>query len=233
MTKRAQFPIIRWLPAAIAAPTPVSALVHSSTLVTAGVFLITIFSSIRRFFLLKLISCISIITITIARISAFMEKDFKKIVAFSTLSQIGILFLILSNLKINLILFHLFSHAFFKRILFISVGSHLHASNSEQDTRKNLKNFDSNLKSKLLIIIRIINLIGIFFLRGFFSKDYFLILLKKKFFINILFFLIIFLTFIYSSKILFYLTNPTKKIKKENRKILNFSILPLFLLSIF
>ena len=85
--------IMRWLPAAIAAPTPVSALVHSSTLVTAGVFLLIFFNDYLNNNLLVIILVVSLVTMFIAGISATLETDFKKIVAFSTLSQIGILFL--------------------------------------------------------------------------------------------------------------------------------------------
>ena len=87
-----------------------------------------------------LIFILSLLTIFIRGLRAILEIDFKKIVAFRTLSQVGFLFLIISNIKYTLIIFHLFSHAFFKRILFISVGRILHSSNSSQDVREFIKN---------------------------------------------------------------------------------------------
>lgn len=133
MTKRAQIPFSRWLPAAIAAPTPVSALVHSSTLVTAGVFLLIRFypflHSIKYFNTALLIFAVS--TILIAGLSATTECDIKKIIALSTLSQLGI---IITSLGLNipqLAYFHILTHALFKALLFVCAGrfinSHLHA----------------------------------------------------------------------------------------------------------
>jgi NADH:ubiquinone oxidoreductase subunit 5 (subunit L)/multisubunit Na+/H+ antiporter MnhA subunit len=116
---------------------------------------------------LKIIYFISLLTIFSASLRAILECDFKKIVAFSTLSQVGFLFLIVRNFKFLLCFFHLFSHAFFKRMLFISVGNFLHSSNRSQERRSFLKNKKSNLSAYLILNLRILNLIGLIFSRGF------------------------------------------------------------------
>ena len=137
ITKRAQIPFSRWLPAAMAAPTPVSALVHSSTLVTAGVFL-----TIRFFpFLNTLPSFSSILfftsslTIFMAGMSALTECDIKKIIALSTLRQLGVIILSLSLGFPKLAFFHLITHALFKALLFICAGSIIHYHAHGQDLR--------------------------------------------------------------------------------------------------
>lgn len=235
-TKSAQFPFISWLPAAIAAPTPVSALVHSSTLVTAGRFIILIFINNIFLFNIKYLILISLITIMGAGLSAFLEADFKKMVAFSTLSQVGFLFFILSNNKFLLILLHLFSHAFFKRILFVGVGGLLHRSLGNQESRSNKKIINFNLSCYLLILLRILNLMGLLFIRGFWSKDIFLIYIsnnKNIFSFNFMLIILISFTWIYNIKIIYFLINFNKNFKKELSYSLNFSILLLFILSIY
>jgi NADH-ubiquinone oxidoreductase chain 5 len=134
MTKRAQTPISAWLPAAIAAPTPVRALVHSSTLVTAGIVLLIKFYFLLNYFLFqKFLIFIGLATIFSAGLSALIEIDFKKLVALSTLRQIGILVFILGLGTKWLALFHLVSHAFFKSCLFLVVGGGLHFIFTKQD----------------------------------------------------------------------------------------------------
>jgi len=167
-TKRAQIPFSAWLPAAIAAPTPVSSLVHSSTLVTAGAYLIFRFSAIINLYIIQFFG---ILTIIIAGLNALKEIDIKKIVALSTLSQLG---LIVRALGVGLkfcIFFHLILHAYFKALLFISVGNIIHFSDDYQDLRK--INFYENFQSLTLVFCLISNfsLIGFPFLSGFFSKD--------------------------------------------------------------
>ena len=151
----------------MAAPTPVSALVHSSTLVTAGVFILYYFNMFFRKINTEYLYYIGLLTIFLRGIRAILERDFKKIVAFRTLSQVGFLFLIISNIKFILCFFHLFSHAFFKRILFISVGRILHSSSGRQEARRFLKIHKNRIRTIFLILLRIFNLIGLFFLRGF------------------------------------------------------------------
>ena len=206
-TKRAQIPFSAWLPAAIAAPTPVSALVHSSTLVTAGVYLlIRINLIIIEININYLLLIIGIITIVIAGITAIMEIDIKKIIALSTLSQLGIIILILGIGNPILSYFHLLSHAFFKAMLFICAGIVIHNIKDYQDIRKigiRYNNLDFCIS---IILIANISLCGLPFLRGFYSKDLIieiLIIKGKNIFI---FFFIIFgtrLTVIYSCRLNF------------------------------
>ena len=133
--KRAQFPFIAWLPAAIAAPTPVSALVHSSTLVAAGVYL-----GIRRFrvmtpLVLLMLGALSSWRSVLSSLRALFCIDGKKVIALSTLSQISIVGIVLSLGLPSLALFHLLTHAFVKSYLFVSLGLVLHSSNGAQDFR--------------------------------------------------------------------------------------------------
>jgi len=172
ITKRAQIPFSSWLPAAIAAPTPVSALVHSSTLVTAGVYLIIRFdrlikeSRIRQFLLL-----IGRITIFISGLNANFEFDLKKIIALSTLSQLGLIIIILSINIRKLAFFHLLTHAIFKALLFMCAGSIIHNIINLQDIRL-IGNIVKNIPLTVTFFnIANLALCGIPFLAGFYSKD--------------------------------------------------------------
>lgn len=166
-TKRAQWPFNRWLPAAMAAPTPVRALVHSSTLVTAGIWLLL------RFFSANLLSLSTWmffggLTLILASIRALMEKDSKKVVALSTLRQLGVIVLALRIRNYSVCFFHIIIHALAKANLFLVVGNILHFIWSQQDARK------IGLLSNFLIssaIIRIIRLSGILFSSGLYSKE--------------------------------------------------------------
>lgn len=173
ITKRAQIPFSSWLPAAMAAPTPVSALVHSSTLVTAGVFLIVRFYPFLRtqYMFNNLILVISCITIFISGISAVFECDIKKVVALSTLRQLGVIISALGLGFPALAFFHLLTHALFKALLFVCVGSLIHIHRHRQDLR-----FMGNLCGQLPLTMCCINianmaLCGLPFLSGFYSKD--------------------------------------------------------------
>ena len=137
ITKSAQIPFSRWLPAAIAAPTPVSALVHSSTLVTAGVFLIIRFFPFlsSSSFFCPVLLLIATATMFMAGISARFETDLKKIIALSTLRQLGVMIAAIGLNLLNLALFHLFTHALFKALLFLCAGNIIHQSTNNQDLR--------------------------------------------------------------------------------------------------
>ena len=206
-TKSAQMPFSAWLPAAMAAPTPVSALVHSSTLVTAGVYLLI---RINILLVSTNISTVLIVigafTIFIAGCAAILEMDIKKVIALSTLSQLGIIIIIIGAGAPVLAYFHLLSHAFFKAILFICAGIIIHNIKDYQDIRKIRisKNFIPIVTS--VILIANISLCGLPFLRGFYSKDIILELIIIKG-INILIVLVVllgtFLTVAYSCRIRF------------------------------
>nr|YP_009558808.1 NADH dehydrogenase subunit 5 [Metaplax longipes]QBA83257.1 NADH dehydrogenase subunit 5 [Metaplax longipes] len=172
MTKSAQIPFSAWLPAAMAAPTPVSALVHSSTLVTAGVYLMIRFSSalegssIQTFLLI--ISCL---TMFMAGLGANFEYDLKKIIALSTLSQLGVMLSILSLGYPDLSFFHLLSHALFKALLFMCAGVIIHSVGNYQDIRcmGGLVKFMPLTVS--FMSVANLALCGFPFLAGFYSKD--------------------------------------------------------------
>ena len=171
-TKRAQIPFSTWLPAAIAAPTPVSALVHSSTLVTAGVFLLTRFypflNEIQGFKTILMI--ISVATILIAGIGAAVEPDLKKIIALSTLRQLGV---IIARISIGLpivALFHLITHALFKALLFVCAGTIIFINCHRQDLRTTGRMYTCPLTTTAFFIANI-SLCGTPFLAAFYSKD--------------------------------------------------------------
>jgi len=241
MTKSAQIPFSRWLPAAIAAPTPVSALVHSSTLVTAGVFLIIRFypflHSLKSFNTIILI--IAVCTILIAGISATTECDIKKIIALSTLSQLGIIITSIGLNAPNLAYYHILTHALFKALLFICAGSFINLHLHTQDLR-----WMGNLTSQLPIAVSCITvanlaLCGFPFIAGFYSKDLiveFAITAPNNLLIVLLILLRLGLTSFYSTR--FRLAtlwshnscNPIFKI--EENKIIAIPIINLSLISI-
>lgn len=172
MTKSAQIPFSAWLPAAIAAPTPVSALVHSSTLVTAGVYLLIRFSpaletSNSRLILLLL----SRLTIFIAGLGANFEYDLKKIIALSTLRQLGVIIRILCLGYPELAFFHLLAHALFKALLFICAGSIIHRVKDYQDIRIIGGLVYHIPLTSICINLANLALCGTPFLAGFYSKD--------------------------------------------------------------
>nr|QQQ88731.1 NADH dehydrogenase subunit 5 [Hyalella sp. 2015-x] len=172
MTKSAQIPFSAWLPAAMAAPTPVSALVHSSTLVTAGVYLlIRFFHILEKSVFLQILLVISVMTMMMAGWGANFETDLKKIVALSTLSQLGLMMMILSLGMKNIAFFHMISHAMFKSTLFMATGVMIHMSNSAQDSR--LMGAMNTSSPTLMVMFSMMNLslLGFPFLSGFFSKD--------------------------------------------------------------
>lgn len=180
-TKSAQLIFIIWLPAAIIAPTPVSSLVHSSTLVTAGVYLLINYEIIIDLKYKKYILIISRITILISGIIANFEIDFKKIIALSTLRQLGFIIRIYSLGILNLTFLHLFIHAFFKSIIFICVGRLIHYINGIQNFRFYSGIYYLYPIKGLLIILSLFILCGFPFLVGFYSKD----LIIEYYFLNI------------------------------------------------
>ena len=240
-TKSAQIPFSAWLPAAIAAPTPVSALVHSSTLVTAGVYLlIRINLIIIEINISKFLRILGMLTIIIAGITAIVEIDIKKVIALSTLRQLGIIIIILGMGNPVLSFFHLISHAFFKAILFICAGLTIHRIKDYQDIRKMGFNYININLSVSIIIIANIRLCGLPFLRGFYSKDIIIeivIIKGKRFF---LFFLLIIgtrLTVIYSCRLNFLISLNFIKVESfynisENSNLIIVGIMFLLPLSI-
>uniref|UniRef100_A0AAU8G8B1 NADH:ubiquinone reductase (H(+)-translocating) n=1 Tax=Colposcenia aliena TaxID=3101724 RepID=A0AAU8G8B1_9HEMI len=171
LTKSAQFPFSAWLPLAMAAPTPISSLVHSSTLVTAGVYMCIRFNSSLHMLNINLILfLISGFTIILASLSSFLEYDLKRIIAFSTLSQLGFMMMILSLGFSFISFFHLLIHALFKALLFLCAGCFIHSGGSIQDLRK-MGSMNMNLFMKFSMIISSFSLMGVPFSSGFYSKD--------------------------------------------------------------
>nr|UEK25945.1 NADH dehydrogenase subunit 5 [Rhithropanopeus harrisii] len=172
MTKSAQIPFSAWLPAAMAAPTPVSALVHSSTLVTAGVYLMIRFSSaLEGSSVQSGLLIISCLTMFMAGLGANFEYDLKKIIALSTLSQLGVMLSILALGFPKLALFHLLSHALFKALLFMCAGSVIHSVGDYQDIRCMGGLVSYMPLSVSYMTIANLALCGFPFLAGFYSKD--------------------------------------------------------------
>nr|AXI98695.1 NADH dehydrogenase subunit 5 [Pseudoniphargus portosancti] len=173
MTKSAQMPFSAWLPAAMAAPTPVSSLVHSSTLVTAGVYLLIRFHPVmsEAMILWEGLMIISVCTMFFAGLAANFETDIKKVVALSTLSQLGLMMMILSAGLVSLSFFHLVTHAMFKSSLFMCVGFMMHNLGGNQDGRSmsGFKKMSPLMTSYFLVVN--MALMGFPFLAGFYSKD--------------------------------------------------------------
>nr|AZN62402.1 NADH dehydrogenase subunit 5 [Achatinella fulgens] len=172
MTKSAQYPFSAWLPAAMAAPTPVSALVHSSTLVTAGVFLLIRFlmNTQLSMFTINMLNFVSAMTCFLGGVVACFEYDIKKVIAFSTLSQLGLMMYSISMNFPNLALIHLYTHAMFKSLLFLSAGMILMVSFGVQDLRLLGSIIKYNPSLCLFFNVSTLCLLGIPFMSSFYSK---------------------------------------------------------------
>uniref|UniRef100_A0AAU6PCL6 NADH-ubiquinone oxidoreductase chain 5 n=1 Tax=Amblyseius obtuserellus TaxID=3061186 RepID=A0AAU6PCL6_9ACAR len=172
-TKSAQFPFSSWLPLAMAAPTPISALVHSSTLVTAGVYLLIRFylNLLNNMFFLKMVMVSIGLTLLISSVSALAEVDMKKIIAFSTLSQLSLMMMVLFLGGFVLSFFHILTHALFKALLFFCSGVFIHESYDNQDLRNFYNIVEINKLVSGIFLISSLSLMGFPFLSGFYSKD--------------------------------------------------------------
>nr|YP_009349877.1 NADH dehydrogenase subunit 5 [Pseudorhynchus crassiceps]AQM40025.1 NADH dehydrogenase subunit 5 [Pseudorhynchus crassiceps] len=208
MTKSAQLPFSSWLPAAMAAPTPVSALVHSSTLVTAGVYLLIRFNFIITFnYVGELLLLISGLTMFMAGLGANFEFDLKKIIALSTLSQLGLMMSILSMGYPKLAFFHLLTHALFKALLFMCAGAIIHNMNNCQDIRYMGGLYQQIPLTSMCFNVSNLALCGMPFLAGFYSKDLILEISSLSILNMFSFFLYFFstgLTVCYSLRLVYY-----------------------------
>nr|AUR39865.1 NADH dehydrogenase subunit 5 [Agonita chinensis] len=208
ITKSAQIPFSSWLPAAMAAPTPVSSLVHSSTLVTAGVYLIIRFHSMLSSTFMYLLLFISIITMFMSGLGANFEFDLKKIIALSTLSQLGLMFSIIFMGDYKLGFYHLIIHAMFKALLFMCAGFIIHNMMNNQDIRYIgglMKGFP--IVSSYFMICNF-SLCGLPFMSGFYSKDLiveFYSMQELNFFVYLILMVSIGLTVSYSIRLFVYL----------------------------
>jgi NADH-quinone oxidoreductase subunit L len=173
MGKSAQILLHTWLPDAMEGPTPVSALIHAATMVTAGVFLVVRCSPIYEYspLILNVITIVGMTTAFFAATVALVQTDIKKIIAYSTCSQLGYMFFAAGVGAYNVAMFHLFTHAFFKALLFLGSGSVIHAFKDEQDINNMGGVWKKLPYTYALMIIGTLALTGFPFLSGFYSKD--------------------------------------------------------------
>ncbi|RDU59594.1 NADH-quinone oxidoreductase subunit L [Helicobacter sp. MIT 14-3879] len=173
MGKSAQFPLHTWLANAMEGPTPVSALIHAATMVTAGVYLIIRLAPIYSLVLhvAYFIACLGAFVAIFASLMAIVNRDLKRIIAYSTLSQLGYMFVAAGLGAYWIALFHLFTHAFFKSLLFLGAGNIMHAMNDKLDITK-MGGLSQSLRiSMIFMLIGSVALCGIPPLAGYFSKD--------------------------------------------------------------
>nr|YP_010362170.1 NADH dehydrogenase subunit 5 [Trifida elongata]UNS15662.1 NADH dehydrogenase subunit 5 [Trifida elongata] len=239
-TKSAQIPFSIWLPAAMAAPTPVSSLVHSSTLVTAGVYLLIRFFYkfiyMNYFFIL-----LSLLTMFMSSFCANYEFDLKKIIALSTLSQLGLMMSSLFLGLVNLTMFHLLTHAMFKSLLFLCAGIMIFYMNDNQDIRM-MSSLSKNLPYTVASFnVANLALCGIPFLSGFYSKDMIVEsseVVPMNFFFFFFFFFCLGLTACYSIRLFYYSMIFDCKLNScmifyENFNLMKLSIVILTFFSVF
>ena len=173
MGKSAQFGFHTWLPDAMEGPTPVSALIHAATMVTAGVFLTVRFSELMVMsdFIMTFVLIIGLLTAFFAASVGFFQKDIKKVIAYSTCSQLGFMFVACGLGAFNIAIFHLITHGYFKALLFLSSGSVIHGVHDEQDMDK-MGNLFSKMKiTAVMMWIGTLAIIGFPYSSGYFSKD--------------------------------------------------------------
>ena len=238
-TKSAQIPFRAWLPAAIAAPTPVSSLVHSSTLVTAGVYvLIRHIEHVKTFWCADFVVIIGLATIIIARMSAIAESDIKKMVALSTLRQLGIIVIRIGITWMLIAFMHLIIHAYFKAIIFIRTGNSIHVSNNYQACSKTGSILMSTPLNSSSLIAGRLRLIGAPFAAAFFSKEPILELIIINNYSSLFDYVIILIgvsiTAIYATRFLISVITYYRKIERrlfitENDYLANIRVLILFI----
>ena len=173
MGKSAQVPLHTWLPDAMEGPTPVSALIHAATMVTAGVFLVARCSPLfeHAHLTLQIVTVIGATTAFFAATVGLVQNDIKRVIAYSTCSQLGYMFFAAGVSAYPVAIFHLFTHAFFKALLFLGSGSVIHAVGGEQDMRKMGGLWPHIKQTTVLMWIGSLSLAGIPFFAGYFSKD--------------------------------------------------------------
>nr|YP_010395094.1 NADH dehydrogenase subunit 5 [Polyopes affinis]UQJ72535.1 NADH dehydrogenase subunit 5 [Polyopes affinis] len=246
--KSAQLGLHMWLPDAMEGPTPVSALIHAATMVTAGVFLMIRFSPLLEFSptILFILIIFGSLTAFFAAITGVFQHDLKRVIAYSTCSQLGYMIFSCGMSCYDVSLFHLANHAFFKALLFLSAGSVIHAVSNEQDMRR----MGSLLKFMPLtysvMLIGTLALIGFPFLTGFYSKDFILELTQTLSYSNIQMFYIsfacwlgtmsVFFTSFYSFRLIYLTFLNNTNLAKNSLNIIHESsiimIFPLIVLSI-
>lgn len=243
MGKSAQIGLHTWLPDAMEGPTPVSALIHAATMVTAGVFLVIRCSPLFEYspLTLSIISLVGGLTAFISATIALVQHDIKKVIAYSTCSQLGYMFFSCGLSNYHAGLFHLFNHAFFKALLFLAAGSVIHSMCDEQDVRKLGGLSRSMPVTYITFLIGSLSLSGFPFLSGFYSKDYILETAVASYSINGIFIywlgsITALLTAFYTFRIfiLIFIHNPkgSQEIAKNAHESDTFILVPLVLLAI-
>nr|ACF40952.2 NADH dehydrogenase subunit 5 [Pthirus pubis] len=208
LSKSAQFPLLSWLPEAMAAPTPVSSLVHSSTLVTAGIYTLVRFGSEVSNW--GSIVAFSFFSLVVSGLSALVSTDLKKVVAYSTLSHISLMIHYLSEGCIDACMLHMVMHAIFKSLLFMSVGSVIFMNSGSQDTRCLSAYGASTGLTTFALLVSLISMAGLPYLSGGFSKEVVLMHSLKFGLFSASFFLVsVFLTSSYSVRIMWILFSPS------------------------
>ena len=244
MGKSAQLFLHTWLPDAMEGPTPVSALIHAATMVTAGIFLVARCSPLFELSpsVLSFITIIGASTAFFAATVALVQNDIKRIVAYSTCSQLGFMFVALGSGAYQIAIFHLFTHAFFKALLFLGSGSVIHAVSDEQDIRKMGGLYKLIPTTWIVMLIGTLGLTGAPLMSGYYSKDG---IIEAAFVSttqghNYAFYLLVFsalLTSFYSWRLIFLTFHGKNNISKdifskihESPKVMLF---PLFVLTFF
>ena len=173
MGKSAQIPLYVWLPDAMEGPTPVSALIHAATMVTAGVYMVVRMNAIYQLapIAMDVVAIVGAATAIFAASMALVQNDIKKVLAYSTISQLGYMFLALGVGAFAAGIFHLMTHAFFKALLFLGAGSVIHAMSGEQDIRKMGGLWEKIPNTARTFAVATLAIAGIFPFAGFFSKD--------------------------------------------------------------
>lgn len=239
MGKSAQFPLHTWLADAMEGPTPVSALIHAATMVTAGVYLVVRSNPIYEMIphIGTFIAYLGAFVAIFAASMALVNKDLKRIIAYSTLSQLGYMFVAAGLGYYAIALFHLTTHAFFKSLLFLGAGNVMHAMNDKLDISKMGALFKPLKYTAILIIIASVALSGIYPFAGFFSKDKILesAFVNGAFFIYMILLLSAFLTAFYSFRLImlvfFAPKNYGESHPHEASKIMLYSMIPLAILA--
>jgi len=244
MAKSSQIGLHVWLPMAMEGPTPVSALIHAATMVTAGVYLLMRTSPLIEYSSTVLILCLWIgaITTVFSSLIGLFQQDIKKVIAYSTMSQLGMMVIAIGLSSYNIALFHLVNHAFYKGLLFLGAGAVIHAVSDNQDFRKygGLRPFLPLTYSVMLIAS--LSLVAFPFMTGFYSKDFILESAYGQFYFSstVVYFIATIgamFTTLYSIKVLYltFLTNPNGPLvnyKKAHEGDI-FMSLPLIILAIF
>jgi NADH-ubiquinone oxidoreductase chain 5 len=245
--KSSQVGLHIWLPQAMEGPTPVSALIHAATMVTAGVYLLMRSSPLIEYSSTVLIICLWLgaITTVFSSLIGLFQQDIKKVIAYSTMSQLGIMIIGIGLSSYNIALFHLINHAFYKALLFLGAGAVIHSVFDNQDFRKYGGLIIFLPLSYSVMLIASLSLAAIPFMTGFYSKDFILESSYGQYFLSgiIVYFIAIIgamFTTLYSAKILYltFITNPNAslinyKYAGEGNMFLNLPLITLALFSIF